>query len=407
MDNKILDKRRKKLGDQLANNDLVIIYADSAPSYPRYFLQDNNFLYFTDLQIPDAVIMFYKVRDKVTSKLFIERGIPELVVWEGAKLPVEEAKRISGIQNVHYLDQLEWHLSNTLMTTKNVYLNIKVSSLQAQLKKQHKLSQTIKQNYPYINIFDTTELMTPLRSVKDKVEIARIKTAIEHTRAGIIAIMQQAEAGMMEYELEALLQYEIMRRGNRHMGFKSIIASGKNAATLHYGDNNCRIGKKDLILMDVGGAHKNYSADISRTFPVAGKFSRRQEEVYREVLEINKAIIAEVKPGVSLVKLNEKTVELITESLFRLKLIKEKKEYRKYYMHSVSHHLGMDTHDLGSRTSVLEVGNVITVEPGIYIPEEKIGVRIEDDILVTKAGFENLSVEIPKEIEELLDVQNK
>lgn len=407
MDKKILEKRRLKLGNQLANNDMVIIYGASAPSYPRYFLQDNNFLYFTDLHIPEAVVMFYKIRDKVSCKLFIDRGIPELIVWEGAKLSIDEARRISGIQDVHYLDQMEWHLSSTLTGIKNVYLNIKLPSLHTQLKRQHKLSQEIKQSYPYINVLDTTDLMRPLRSVKDKVEIERMKTAIDHTRSGIIAIMQQAKAGMMEYELEALLQYEIMRRGNRHMGFKSIIASGKNAATLHYSDNNCPIGKSDLILLDVGGAHKNYSADISRTFPVAGKFTRRQEEVYREVLAINKAIIAEVKPGVSLVELNEKTIELIIKSLFRLKLIKEKKEYRKYYMHSVSHHLGMDTHDLGSRVSVLETDNIITVEPGIYIPEEKIGVRIEDDILVTKDSYENLSVEIPKEIDDLLQLINK
>ncbi len=407
MEIKGLENRRKKLGEQLKNNDLVIIYAASASNYPRYFLQDNNFLYFTDLEIPDAVIMFYKQHDKTTCKLFIERGIPELVVWEGAKLSMDEAKKKSGIGSVHYLDQMEWHLSNTLMGTKNVYMNIKLHSLNSQLKKQHTLSREIKQSYPYINLYDVTELMRPLRSVKDKIEIEKMKTAINHTKEGILAIMQQAEAGMMEYELEALLQYEVMRRGNRHMGFKSIIAAGKNAATLHYSDNNCRIGKNDLILLDVGGAYKNYSADISRTFPVAGNFNHRQAQVYKEVLNINKAIIEEVKPGVSLTMLNEKTVELITESLFRLKLIEDKKEYRKYYMHSVSHHLGMDTHDLGSRDSVLEKGNVITVEPGIYIAEEKIGIRIEDDILVTEKGYENLSHDIPKEIDDLVKVINK
>lgn len=407
MDKKILEMRRNKLNGQLQNKDLVIIYGATAPSYPRYFLQDNNFLYFTELHTPDAVVIFYKQNNKLSSKLFIERGIPELVVWEGAKLSLEEARDISGIQSVHYLDQMEWHLSNHLSSSKNVYMNIKLNSLNSQPKKQHALSKEIKQTYPYINLFDITDLMSPLRSVKDKVEIARLKTAIDHTREGILAIMQQAEAGMMEYELEALLQYEIMRRGNRHMGFKSIIASGKNAATLHYSDNNSRIGNQDLILLDVGGAYQNYSADISRTFPVAGKFTPRQAEVYSEVLKINQLIIKEVKPGVSLVKLNEKTVELITEALFRLKLIKDKADYRKYYMHSVSHHLGMDTHDLGSRTSVLEKGNIITVEPGIYIPEEKIGVRIEDDILVTEKGYENLSHHIPKEIDELVSIIGK
>jgi Xaa-Pro aminopeptidase len=407
MDKRVLAARRKKLGNQLLNNDLMIIFAASTPLYPRYFLQDNNFFYFTELEIPDSIFMVSKNNDKITCKLFIDRGIPEMVVWEGAKLSKEEAVRISGINNVHYLDQFDWHLSNALMGTKKCYMNIKVSSLNSQLKKQHKLSQEIGQSYPHISLNDIADLIRPLRSVKDKHEITRLQTAIDHTREGLISLMQQAEPGMMEYELEALLQYEVMRRGDMHMGFKSIVASGKNAATLHYADNNSKIGKNDLILLDIGGRHRNYSADISRTFPVAGRFSRRQEQVYKEVLKINKAIIEQVKPGVSLVTLNENTVQMIIESLFKLKLIKDKSEYRKYYMHSVSHHLGMDTHDLGSRTSVLEPGNVITIEPGIYISEEKIGIRIEDDILVTENGYKNLSEDVPKEIDDLLRVINK
>jgi len=327
-----------------------------------------------------------------------------MVVWEGAKLSREAAAKISGIDNIHYLDELKWHLSNVLQNTQKCFLNIKISSLESPLKKQHELADDIKRKFPSIGIDDISDLMTPLRSIKDKTELECMKNAIEHTKEGILSIMKQAEPGMMEYELEALLNYEVMRKGNRHMGFKPIIASGKNAATLHYVDNNSKIGKNDLILLDVGALHKNYNADISRTFPVAGKFNRRQTQVYNEVLKINKAIIQKVKPGVSLTALNEATVEMITESLFKLKLISKKEEYRKYYMHSVSHHLGMDTHDVGGRDSVLQVGNVITVEPGIYIPEEKIGVRIEDDILVTKDGYENLSASIPKEIDDIIKV---
>ncbi|MCK4653865.1 MAG: M24 family metallopeptidase, partial [Candidatus Cloacimonetes bacterium] len=200
---------------------------------------------------------------------------------------------------------------------------------------------------------------------------------------------------------EALLIYEARKNGIKHMAFKPIIASGKNAATLHYEKNNSKIGKNDLVLLDVGASYNNYSADISRTFPVSGKFTKRQKAVYEEVLNINKAIIKMIKPGVSLPDLNKRTIELITEALIRLKLIKDKKDYKKYYMHSVCHHLGMDAHDIGKRDSILKAGNIITVEPGIYIPEEKIGVRIEDDILVTKDGYKNLSENIPKEIKEL------
>jgi Xaa-Pro aminopeptidase len=243
--------------------------------------------------------------------------------------------------------------------------------------------------------------MIPLRSVKTKWEIEQMQKAIDITGDGIKNIFKKSKIGMMEYELDAILKYEINRNGLKHIGFKSIIASGKNAATLHYEQNDSKIGKDEMALLDVGAACNGYSADISRTFPVSGKFTKRQKEVYSEVLAINKKIIKMVKPGIGMKELNEKTVELIQKSLIKLKLIKDKKDYRKYYMHSIGHHLGMDTHDLGARDSVLEVGNVITIEPGIYIPEEKIGVRIEDDILVTKTGYKNLSENIPKEINEL------
>ena len=206
---------------------------------------------------------------------------------------------------------------------------------------------------------------------------------------------------MKEFELEAILQYHIIKNGLKHQGFVPIIAAGKNATTLHYIRNDSKIGNNELVLLDVGAACNNYSADISRTFPVSGKFTARQKEVYYEVLNIQKEIIEMVNPQVGLTDLNKRTNELIAEALIRLKLISDKKDFRKYYMHSVSHHLGMDTHDLGSRDSVLEAGNVITVEPGIYIPEEGIGIRIEDDILVTKDGYKNLSADIPKEIEDL------
>jgi len=258
-----------------------------------------------------------------------------------------------------------------------------------------------KQHFPQITAMDITKLMIPLRSVKTKWEIEQMQKAIDITGEGIKNIIKKSKIGMMEYELDAILKYEINRNGLKHIGFKSIVAAGENAATLHYEQNNSKIKKDEMVLLDVGAACNGYSADISRTFPVSGKFTQRQKEVYSEVLAINKKIIKMVKPGIGMTELNEKTVELIQKSLIKLKLIKDKKDYRKYYMHSVGHHLGMDTHDLGSRNSVLKVGNVITIEPGIYIPEEKIGVRIEDDILVTKTGYKNLSVNIPKEIKDL------
>lgn len=401
MDIKLLNERHNKLGKQMNENDLVILFANSMPKYPRSFLQDNNFLYFTELQIPDAVLLIQKIKEKPVLHLFIERGIPEMEVWEGKKMTREETTKISSIKAVSFLDEFERKINFYLSISKKCYVNLGTGNLAEPLSKRQEFAKKITDKFPHIQIEDTTGIITPLRIVKDKWEVKQIQTAIDATGAGIKKIYKEAEAGMMEFELEAMLRYEILRKGHNHLGFRPIIASGVNAATLHYESNNSKIGENDLILLDVGAACNNYSADITRTFPVAGKFTKRQKTVYKEVLSINKKIIKMIKPGVGLTALNQKTVELIQDALLRLKLIKKKEDYREYYMHSVSHHLGMDTHDVGARDSVLKEGNVITVEPGIYISEEKIGVRIEDDILVTKNGCKNLSQKIPKEIEDL------
>ena len=400
MNSKLLTNRRKGLTKQLKENDLVIVFAASISKYPRNFLQDKNFMYLTGLDVPDAVLVISNQK-KPVMKIFIERGIPEMEVWEGKKMTKEEATGISGVEKVSYLDEFERIIGMYLAGSKKVYLNFGYNSTDKPLNKQQKFINQVKQHFPHLEAGYLTQLMVPLRSVKTKWEIEQIQKAIDVTGVGIKNIFRKSKTGMMEYELDAILKYEINRSGLKHIGFRSIIAAGGNATTLHYEQNNSKIRKDEMVLLDVGAACNGYSADISRTFPVSGKFTKRQKEVYFEVLKINKRIIKMVKPGIGMKELNEKTVELIQKALIKLKLIKDKNDYRKYYMHSVGHHLGMDTHDLGARDSVLKIGNVITIEPGIYIPEEKIGVRIEDDILVTKAGYKNLSKNIPKEISEL------
>jgi len=401
MNVKLLNKRRDNLNNQLKDNEIVIIFAASQSSYPRHFLQDKNFAYFCGLDIPDAVFVQRKINGKSNSGIFIERGIPEIEVWQGKKLTKEEAKKTSGFENVFFLDEFERKIRLFLNGMKSCFINYNSANMTDPLNKQQLFAQKVRERFPSIQLDNAMQKISPLRAKKDKWEIKQIQKAIDVTGMGIESIRQQAVAGMMEYELEAILGYEAKRHGLRHMGFHPIIASGLNAATLHYNQNNGKIGRNDLILLDVAAACNGYSADISRTFPVSGKFTKRQKAVYQEVLNINKAIIELVKPGVSFAELNKKTVELITESLIKLKLIKDKNEYFKYYMHSIGHHLGLANHDEGPRDTALEVGNVITVEPGIYIPGEKIGVRIEDDILVTTDGYENLSSHIPKEVDEL------
>jgi len=401
MDIELMESRRNMTSTKIEDQSMIILFAAEPLDYPTYFLQENNFYYFTGYNQPYGIFILEKQKGKYETILFIERGIPEREVWDGKKPTKEEVRQITGINKVFYLDDFYREISAKLDRVQKCWLNLGRKDLNGSLNRAQKFMQKVLVNHPRIRFDDIINLIRPFRNVKDSWEIKQMRKAIEITGKGIESVMKKAKPGMMEYELEAIFNYEIIRRGLRHFGFKSIIGSGINAAILHYVDNNSEVEPDSLILMDVGAACNNYSADITRTFPVSGNFSPRQRDIYQAVLETQKTLIKMIQPGISLPELNEKTVELITDALLRLKLIDDEKDYKKYYMHSVSHHLGMDTHDVGARDSVLEIGNVITVEPGIYIPEEKIGVRIEDDILVTGMGHEVLSKQIPKEIEEI------
>lgn len=401
MNVEITKQRREKLALTLEPDQIAIVFAKMEQEGIAKFTQDNHFLYFTGLNIPDAIYCMYKINDKTVDSLYIQRGIPEREVWDGKKLTISEAREKTGIESIMFIDEFYYNINGLCSIMNKVWSNIGVPSLTKPQSYAMFMLQPIRNVFPHIKFESINTLVSPIRSVKTDWEISQMQKAIDLTGLGIKKVMQKAKAGMIEYELEAILFYEMQRNGVQNWGFAPIIAAGINATTLHYKLNNCVIAENDVIIMDVGASYQNYSADITRSFPISGKFTPRQKQVYSEVLNIQKEIISMIKPGVSLVLLNEKTNELIQNALIKLELITDPKDFRRYYMHSVGHHLGMDTHDLGARDSVLEVGNVITVEPGIYIPEESLGIRIEDDILVTDTGYVNLSIDIPKEIDDI------
>ena len=401
MNTELFLARKDKLATHMLDGDLAVIFANEIPNMPVPFLQDKDFYYFTGLEIPNAIYLLTKVKDKAVAMLFIERGIPAMEVWEGKKMTLVEAKELSGIETVQYLDLFRATISKMLAGVKRVVINTKPISMDSGLDKRNNFVQKARERNIQLAFMPLSEIMPKLRSEKDAWEIEQLQKAIDITEKGIRRIYKEARAGQNECVLEAMLRYEIIASGAKHLGFTPIIASGQNATTLHYEDNNCEIGENDLVLLDVGAAYNNYSADISRTFPVSGKFTDRQKEVYTEVLSIQKQIIEMIKPGVTFLELNTETNKLISASLKKLGLINEDNEFKKYYMHSFGHHLGLETHDVSDRDMPLTAGCVITVEPGIYIKEENIGIRIEDDILVTEDGYKNLSASIPKEIEEL------
>lgn len=407
MNAEITKPRRDALAKAMESNQMSVIFAKLEPEGIEKFSQDNHFLYFTGLNIPEAMLCILKIKDKAIECLFIQRGIPEKEVWDGKKMTAEEAKQASGIETVLYLEDFYPTLSQYCPSINKVWANTGTPVLNRPLSHALFMLDPMRKIYPNIIIENINNLVRPLRAVKSSWEEEQLQKAIDLTGQGIKSVLQQAKAGMMEYELEAILYYEMQKNGVQRWGFAPIIASGVNAATLHYKQNQCRIEENEVVLMDVGASHLNYSADITRCFPVSGKFSPRQREVYLAVLAIQKEMITMMKPGIGLIELNEKTIELMQQALIKLGLIDDAKDFRRYYMHSMGHHLGLDTHDLGTRDSILEAGNVITVEPGIYIPEESLGIRIEDDVLITETGYKVLSKAIPKEIDEIEQIMQE
>lgn len=392
--------RRERLAALLSDGEYVIVFANAQCKLQK-FRQDKNFLYLTGLNHPELIYVAGKYGSRFNDMLFIERSDPERIVWEGEKLDAKEATRISGIKQVRYLDEFYPTLSGMCPLMQVIHANLGFAGLNQPPTLAMHMLQPIRDRQPQIQIKQLNDLITPLRKIKDNWEVKQLQKAIDITGQGIEDIVSSATAGRMEYELEATLFYRMQMNGLQAWGFAPIIAAGINAATLHYEKNNCRIGENELVLMDVGADCNGYSADVTRCFPIGKRFTARQKQIYSLVLDVQKKVIAAVKPGVKLSELNDITKKGLAEGLIALNLIDSEDQVGRYYMHSVSHFLGLDTHDLGGREAVLEEGNVITVEPGLYLPEENLGVRIEDDVLVTKTGHKVLSAKIPKEIKDI------
>ena len=260
-----------------------------------------------------------------------------------------------------------------------------------------------RDEYPLAEIFDINAIIVPLRMIKSKYEVSQIKEAIHLTKKGLEEVFEKIEVGLYEYQLKAMFEYTVKSNANVLLAFPSIVATSGNATILHYHEAHSKVENEDLVLFDVGSRSNNvYCGDISRTVPANGKFNPLQKSIYETVLSCNKYIISLVKPGKTLNELNLDAQQYLKTECVKKGLLKENEDIRRVFPHGVSHHLGLDTHDMAgkyiNKNSPLVAGNVITVEPGLYFEEHKIGVRIEDDILVTERSCENLSRDIPKEI---------
>ncbi len=405
-------QNRERLVNTLPDESITILFAGQAPHMSPHmsadahykFVPNRNFYYVTGIDEPNVIFMLKKFGNCVEETLFIEKSDPVMEKWVGKTVSKEEAEKISGIKKVVYLDSFEKTMSNILFTenVKHLYLDLERREWNGTETKTLAFAKHVREQYPHVTIGNVYPNICELRVFKTEEEIEIMKEAIAVTKDGIYNVLKHAKADIMEYELEAQFDFTLKSSGIKHHAFNTILASGKNATVLHYEDNDAQIQNGDLVLLDLGAQKDYYNADISYTFPANGTFSSRQKQIYNIVLKALKETTEIIKPGLKFAALNEHAKKVLAEGCKAVGLIQEDEELSKYYYHGVSHFLGLDTHDVGTyKDRVLEEGMVITIEPGLYIEEESIGIRIEDDILVTKDGYENLSKDIIREVEEI------
>lgn len=415
LDNEFRKSARHKLLDKIKNNSIVVLFAGKAPQKTAdeeyQFTPNRNFYYLTGIYEQEHILVMQKDDNKVKSIMYIKDINPEMEKWVGKTLRKDEAQKLALVDEVKFISQFDDDLNRIigLQDEINMYLDLERSSSKSTNNISQSFSNMINLKYPQVRIHNIYNKIGELRLVKDETEINNIRKAIDITISGIELMMKEVKAGMMEYELEAHFDFNCKTKGVKDLAFKTILASGKNATVLHYVDNNSELKDGDLIQLDLGAQYNYYNADISRVFPVNGKFTERQKDVYNAVLRVNEEIIGLIKVGETFVNINNKAKDLIAEECIKLGLIEDKKDVGKYYYHSIGHSLGLDTHDVEvpHRNITFKEGVVYTVEPGIYIEEEGIGIRIEDDILVTKEGNENLTKNIIKTVDEIEEFMKK
>ncbi len=414
-------RNRERLAAQLPDNSLVVLF--SADEFPRNgdqffrFRQNSDFFYLTGIDQEESVFFLKKERadSNPHCALFIKKTDKNQVIWYGKKYTLNDAAKISGIDEVFWLDELEKETENfmkntdSVFTWQNEYAKFETEVPYANLRKARELME----KYPGADYQRLFPLMQKLRVVKSEEELAMIKEAVRITKKAYLRVLDTIRPGMTEYEVEAEITYEFLRNAATGHAYHPIVAGGENACILHYIDNDKMLKECQLVLMDFGAEYGNYAADCSRTIPVSGKFTPRQKECYEAVLDVFHRAKKLYVPGNTIDNINKQVGEWMQEKMIELGLLSygeienhkgENPPYFKYFMHGTSHFLGLDVHDMGTKQTPFEKGMVLTCEPGLYIPEEEIGIRIETDMVVADEPIDLMAdfpVE-PDEIEELM-----
>ena len=406
------ENRRKKVFDQMKDNSVAILFSGvskiASEDEALPFCVNKNFFYLTGIKQEHSALMLIKGIGEKRVYLFIDQYSELKEKWTGKRLTPEAAALISDIKNVYTSENLETMLSLALSNEKNQYgdidcIYLDLTSPEQKLKDDFYMKDlSVKLQLDFNkDIVDIYPILRDLRMVKSTAEIENLVKAIEKTNNGISYMISKLKPGMQEHELADYFELYGRLNDRSTLAFSTIVASGKNATCLHYPSQGDVVRENDLILFDLGYNHEEYSADISRTFPVNGKFEGIQAKIYEAVLNCNKAIIQMIKPGLTLKNLQEFATEYLRKQCINSGLMDTNDDIRNYYYHSCSHHLGLDTHDISLREKPLENGNVITVEPGLYFANYGVGVRIEDDVLVSDDGAVVLSKGIAKEMNEV------
>ncbi len=399
------------------SNDIYPISADS--TLP--FAQHRDIYYLSGLdQEASILILFPDAQQKEFKEMvFVKKTSPLIAVWEGAKLSKEEARERTGIQNIYWLEEFDTIFKEVARQAKHIYINQNEHSRASTLTqtREDRFILRCKKEFPNHSYKQSNSILHKIRAIKEPEEIEALKQACAITEIGFRRILSIVQPGIWEYEIEAALSYEFIKNRADGFAYSPIIASGENANILHYVLNNKQCKTGELILMDVAAAYARYSSDLTRVVPVSGRFTKRQKQVYKALLKVKDQTTALLQPGITWDDYNKEVGEYMTAALMDLKLLTKydlqiaspkAPAFRKYFMHGNSHFLGLDTHDYGLRSEPMQENMVLTVEPGIYIPEEKMGFRLEDDIVIQKNGAPlNLMASIPINPDEIESLMNE
>jgi Xaa-Pro aminopeptidase len=421
--NSLFTNNRKNFVSRTKPDSIAIFHSND--EFPKngdqtfIFKQNADFFYLTGIDQEQSVLILYPDCPNPLYKevLFLRQTNEYIAVWEGHKYTKEEARKASGIENIQWLDEFDNILHTIINYANNIYINTNENDRYSHSVpyRDIRMFEQLRLKYPLHHYERSAVILRDLRVVKSAIEVELTQKACSITRDAFIRVLKFVKPGVTEYEIEAEITHEFLRQRATGHAYSPIIASGPNANVLHYIDNNqiCRDG--DVALFDFGAEYANYNADMTRSIPVNGRFTKRQREVYDAVLRVMRAATGLIQAGTLLTDYHEEVGKIMTSELIGLKLLDkhdvEKQDakmplYKKYFMHGTSHHLGLDVHDFANRYKPFEVGNILTCEPGIYIPQEGLGIRLENDILITQGGNVDLMANIPIEAEHIEEIMN-